>query len=81
MTDRAAVVARIADKVQFVTGAEPSSLAHDKLLLGQAFIDSLDVQEIAFLIEEEFGVELDLDADFSIDIIADAVMAAKETAL
>lgn len=83
MTDRADIVARIADRIQFLTGAAPGSLAKDKALLGQAFIDSLDLVELAAAVEEEFGVSYDdfpSVAFFSVETIADAVIAAREIA-
>ena len=79
MTARAEIVARILDRVQFVTGAAPQTIATDKPLLGQAQIDSLDVFELEFELEGEFGLSaaLDLKPDSTVDSIADAVIAAK----
>ena len=76
MTDRAAIIARILDRVQFVSGAEPAAIANDKPLLD--LVDSLDLQEIGFLVETDFGVDLiELDENSTVDSIADAVIAAK----
>lgn len=81
MTARAAIIARIADVVQFVSGVAPDTIAHDKPLLGQAHIDSLDLAEIEFSVESEFAIaELGAGADASIDSIADAVIAAQGSA-
>lgn len=80
MTERAAIVARIADRIQFLTGAAPDTIEFHKPLLGQAYIDSLDLVGIAFAVEEEFGVSYD---DFpsvehwTVELIADAVIAAR----
>lgn len=79
MTDRAAIIARITACVEDMTAATPGTLAHDKPLIGQAGIDSLDLVEIAFVLEEKLDVaRLDSEADWSIDKIADAVIAAME---
>jgi acyl carrier protein len=77
MTARADVVARIADKIQFLTGIDPASLVHDKPVIGQAGVDSLDLMEIGMAIEEEFALTLETTPDTTIDSIADAVMAAR----
>lgn len=78
MTARADVIARITDRVQFLTAAAPGAIAHDRPLVGQEDIDSLDLAEIEFHVEGEFGIpQLDLPADCTIDSIADAVIAAR----
>ena len=76
---RPAIIARILDRVQFVTGEEPGAIATDKPLLGQAEIDSLDVCELEFELEGEFGLSaaLNLKPDSTVDSIADAVIAAR----
>jgi acyl carrier protein len=79
--DRAEVVTRIADRVQYVTGIDLADLAHDKPLMGQGYCDSLDLAELAFRLEEDFAIlEIPMPADSTIEKIADAVMAAMESA-
>jgi acyl carrier protein len=74
MTARAAIVDRILDRVQFLIGPAPNEIAHDRPLLGQARIDSLDVVEISMAVEEEFGITLDNPNDsWSIESIAEMV--------
>ncbi len=81
---RPAIIARIVSRVQFVTGAAPGEIAHDRPLKGQEIgagtIDSLDVVEIEIAVEEAFDIQMgamDLKPDASIDSIADAVIAAR----
>ncbi len=81
---RAEIITRIADKVHFIVGAAPGSVAHDKPLMGQqvgrATIDSLDIADLENAIEDEFELSIGaldrLQADWSIDGIADAILAA-----
>lgn len=77
------IIARILDRVQFVTGAAPDEIANDKPLAGQQIaagtIDSLDLVEIEMAVEDAFDLDvgaLDLKPDASIDGIADVVVAA-----
>lgn len=87
MTARADIVARITDRIQFLTGAAPDALAHDRPLIGQrisiSVITIFEIAEIENSIEDEFaigdGTLDDLPVDWSIDKIADAVIAAKKT--
>ena len=76
MTARAEIVARILDHAQFVHGAAPDDpIACDTPLID--LVDSLDLQEIGFRVETEFGIELiELDENTTVDSIADAVIAA-----
>lgn len=82
---RSEIIARIADRIHFIVGAAPNVLASDKPLIGQrvdsAVIDSLDIAELENALEDEFDLPIGaLDAvpvDWSIDNIADAVIAAK----
>lgn len=76
MVARAEIVARILDHAQFVSGAAPEPIACDTPLID--LVDSLDLQEIGFRVETEFGIDLiELDENTTVDSIADAVIAAK----
>lgn len=82
---RADILARIADRIHFIVGAAPNTLAYDKPLMGQrvdsAVIDSLDIAELENALEDEFDLAIGaldrVPADWSIDSIADAVLAAQ----
>mgnify|MGYP006355612447 FL=1 len=81
---RADIIARITDRVQFVTGAAPADLALDKPRLGQrvgnAVICSHDIADIEIDLEDEFDLGIgaldEMGIDWSIDSIADAVLLA-----
>lgn len=82
MTDRAAIVAKITANIRFLTDIVPAPDA----LLRKLGIDSMDAIEIAMAVEEEFfaddtSVKLDPEPDWTVDKIADLViakLAAKE---
>lgn len=81
MTDRAGIVAGITAVVEKVTGIE--NVAPSVVLQGHESIDSLDLVEIAMTVEDELDVgctSIEPAPDWTIDKIADAVIAAKETA-
>lgn len=77
MTDRAEIVARICDRLQFIRGIDPAAIAHDRPLAAQG-VDSLDRFDLELDVEDEFGIAgVDwMPTDASIDSIADAVIAA-----
>lgn len=79
MTARPEIVARICDRLQFITGAAPDVIAHDKSLTEQAGITSLDLFDLELDVEDEFDVRIEFPGDWTIDSIADAVIAAMTT--
>jgi acyl carrier protein len=77
VTTRAEIITRITDRVQFLSGADPATLAHDKPLVGETNLDSLDLFEMEMMVEEEFGIgTMSLSPSSTIDSIADTVIAA-----
>ena len=81
MTDRAAIIAKVTEIVATVTGIQ--GLAPDAVLADQEHIDSLDIVEIGILAEEALDAPLgtlEPDPDWTIDKIADAVIAANAPA-
>lgn len=89
MTDRAAIVAGITEIVEELSGAPPGSFPPDYRLMDHGEIDSLTVVEIAQQVEDRFFADdttviLDAEPDWTVDKIADAViaqLAAKEGAV
>lgn len=78
MTDRAEVVAKVTEIVCELTAVSP---APDVVLHGHENLDSLDLADIAIAVEDEFftihdGPVLDPEPDWTVDKIADLVMAA-----
>lgn len=76
MTDRATIIAKIHETIArliAVEGIPPTALL-------SMHIDSLDVVEVAITLEDELGLpmgSLDPADDWTIDRIADAVIAVK----
>jgi acyl carrier protein len=72
VTDRATIVAKITESICCLVAFAP---VPDVVLLELDQIDSLDIVEIRMAVEEEFNVEIDESPDWTVDKIADAVIA------
>ncbi len=83
MTTRSNIIARIGDRIQFITGTSSEAFAPDRPLIGQsrgqAHVDMLDIAEIENDIEDEFALSIgaldSMPVDWSIDSIADLIEA------
>lgn len=78
MTDRAAVVTKIRETIVRLTGVEDIPAT---ALLSMHKVDSLEIAQLAIDLEDDldlFGALEPADG-WTIDIIADAVMAAKQS--
>lgn len=75
--NRADIVARITDQVQFLTGTTPYGPSAP--LFGY-WLDHWDMVDLGMWLEDEFELPADLPPNCTIDTIADLVMAAERGA-
>ena len=84
MTDRAAVIAKITALAETIGGCSAGSIAPGASLKGDLILDSMEAAELAIAVEEEFlpdgEIVLEPAPDWTVEKIADAVIAAMESA-
>ncbi len=77
MATRAEIVARILRAVEATTMLDHAVIDTRRPLIGQEYIDSLDLMEIETELVDALRTDLNLTPDATVDSIADAVIAAR----